>query len=713
MTGNHSKTFIHLLGILLLMGCAMGPQYTEKSAIDSTIFRDEWFDYYNRALRRIQEKDFDNAEKDLREAVAFREKDSHGARTYGVHFQSYYPHRELGILSLRKGDYKTAEKELEFSLHSAPTSKTKYYLSEARRLRVSQENLDQKEPILTVDGMTDENQTNQKYYHISASASDDTYVRSISINGEAQLIELAEPVVPFEKEVPLVSGENRISVVVEDISGKVVSLDIPVTVDIEAPSLSLDEIRVEEREGRRRAWIQGGALDQGGLLACHLQEKDIPIQNNRAEFGQWFDVPLSEESIGFTISDKAGNVNKGRIPLKDEAGRWRVGKSSPEKPIRLASIGGMSGAILPSVSDLDKNPSITLDIEPVHRVFFNQFYITGKVADQQKITSLSIEGAEKKQIDILPSGNVYFGYLASFVEAGTYIYTIKAMNASNNTSEAILTLIYEPVINPDRPTRLSIATTPFKIDGLVSKPIIEAATDNYTKALLGPERFIVLERGDMDAIQREWNIIWATQYDNSASNPDNEKLQQRINPAGADLISYERMIGDASGMEITARIVDATKSTMKRFDIYAGSKDQVSFDQALKWLAIKIHDAFPIAVGQITKADGDPMMTTLSKKHRVLPNTFLTVVKGPGTNIITNNSKTPESGLFTSTGLLLSWLAGNSQAQAATPSNTVQAGPYAGLLQLDETIYENYSYAYVIDRSKRQKIEVGDIVISE
>jgi hypothetical protein len=63
--------------------------------------------------KKLTPEQLDAALKDLATAIGKRDKDQRNARTYGMHFVDYFPHRELGIAYYHKGDLVKAAKELE------------------------------------------------------------------------------------------------------------------------------------------------------------------------------------------------------------------------------------------------------------------------------------------------------------------------------------------------------------------------------------------------------------------------------------------------------------------------------------------------------------------------------------------------------------------------------------------------------------------------
>ncbi|KPA18248.1 hypothetical protein MHK_001532, partial [Candidatus Magnetomorum sp. HK-1] len=107
--------------IVLLCACCMTPKRPpmigsdgQKYGIVEGLFQNRWWNYYERgqsftggALTYYLDEPTDLAktmhylkiaEADFADAISLRSKDQFRARTYGMHFLDYFPHRELGIV---------------------------------------------------------------------------------------------------------------------------------------------------------------------------------------------------------------------------------------------------------------------------------------------------------------------------------------------------------------------------------------------------------------------------------------------------------------------------------------------------------------------------------------------------------------------------------------------------------------------------------------
>ena len=131
---NHRYTVcIHLLLLLLLMaGCAVetGKVYIKDGkpygVTSSLVWRGQWWNFFERGSSYAEGEFWPDAMADFQAAIRQREADQRQARTYGLHFLDYFPHRELGIVYYHLGRYPDAIQELDTSLRTAETGRAKF-----------------------------------------------------------------------------------------------------------------------------------------------------------------------------------------------------------------------------------------------------------------------------------------------------------------------------------------------------------------------------------------------------------------------------------------------------------------------------------------------------------------------------------------------------------------------------------------------------------
>ena len=159
---NHPKKFRGLflltyLGLLIVvtLGCVKA-EVTEdctkegrRYGITKGLFQGRWYHYYERGLSFAEGQCLGEAERDLGEALKQRDDgDRRRARTYGMHFVDYFPHRELGIVLFHQKRYADAIRELEVSLNATVTAKAEFYLAQCRKALLLSQTPDKRPPNL-------------------------------------------------------------------------------------------------------------------------------------------------------------------------------------------------------------------------------------------------------------------------------------------------------------------------------------------------------------------------------------------------------------------------------------------------------------------------------------------------------------------------------------------------------------------------------------
>ncbi len=106
--------------------------------------RGRWWNYFARGSLFLAYGHYGKALEDFDKAIAKRGTDRRDARTYGMHFMDYFPHRESGVAYYFQGIHQTqgtareerlekAIRELETSLGQEKSARAQSYLNRARR----------------------------------------------------------------------------------------------------------------------------------------------------------------------------------------------------------------------------------------------------------------------------------------------------------------------------------------------------------------------------------------------------------------------------------------------------------------------------------------------------------------------------------------------------------------------------------------------------
>jgi len=90
---------------------------------------DEWYTLYEDGKSFLEKGEYEQAAAKFRLALEDRDEDRENARTYGVNFIEYFPHRELGACLYHLNRWEEAKRELETSLQQTPSSRAREYLT--------------------------------------------------------------------------------------------------------------------------------------------------------------------------------------------------------------------------------------------------------------------------------------------------------------------------------------------------------------------------------------------------------------------------------------------------------------------------------------------------------------------------------------------------------------------------------------------------------
>ena len=88
----------------------------------------DWWDYYGEGKIFAQLGKLEEAKNAFLGAISLESRDRCKARTYGMHFIEYFPHRELGIIYYRFGEIEKAKEELKKSISMEKSPKAQEYL---------------------------------------------------------------------------------------------------------------------------------------------------------------------------------------------------------------------------------------------------------------------------------------------------------------------------------------------------------------------------------------------------------------------------------------------------------------------------------------------------------------------------------------------------------------------------------------------------------
>ncbi len=588
--------FIIIMGLLSFFGCAVDsvPIYIRNGKEYGRIneaFRNRWWNYYERGLSFAEGEFYTEAVTDLKLAIDHRAKDQRMARTYGMHFTDYFPHRELGVIYYHIRELETAKKELELSLGHFPSAKARFYLDRVRKAMIGHQGKTVSPPSLTLDFKTDEVWTRADQVIISGVASDQNYVSEITIMGKSLFSEGSQKEIAFRKILLLSQGRHEIEVTARNLPGKMTTQKVILHADREGPTITIEALHPDQEGSQAEVTISGSAYDGAGISELSINGQPVMVQEE-AEVFFTKKILTDKSELELNARDRLGNQTLARIPLAPP----RASKTAA--PIMLASVtSDMDGSLLASLFGPKDTlpPNIKLKgWTDTQTVFLEKIYIEGKISDESKIVRLAVN-----QTPVLRREGryVFFGHLAE-LEEGKNNILIRATDEAGNMAEKKISVIRKIPKALQLEERLSLTVLPFEQSGDVSDFSV-SFQDTLIHALVGQNRFRVIERDKLDVILQEQKLSRTKLIDRDTALNLGKLIAARSVITG-------NIIETRSGIEIVARLIDTEPSViLSTADVYDEVKDLVALKTLSQGMAVKIHQDFPLLDGVVIRQKGD------------------------------------------------------------------------------------------------------------
>lgn len=600
------------IAAVLLVGCAVTEQAYVKDGkaygVTGGLFRDRWWNYYERGLSFAEGGFYEEAERDFQTAIDKREKDQWRSRTYGMHFVDYFPHRELGTVYFLTGRYQEAVAELEASLQSAESAKAKYFLNKARKALLEQRGDDSSAPVVRITSPADGTVTNGFSVQVRGEAEDDMFVSSIVINGVAQLVELSAKRLPFEQELPLKDGENDILVKAVDLAGKESECLIHVISDRKGPVIVVDEA---ERLGKNRIRLSGSLFDSSGIRSFSVNGAEVPLTRKPAE--EYAAVGASPGQWEFSHEVEAPDA----VTLKalDAAGNATVGALAADPGFRGSDRTRLYASLAPQVAILDTLREIVDDIPPVisladledfQTVYEDTIYIEGNVTDNSRVQALTLNG---EPVLRRKGKQVFFSRLVRLKE-GRNIFVVEAEDIFGNTARTVAVVDRKIPRYRKIGSRMSIVILPLEAKGERSF-LADAVYDGLIAAFVTQGRFRIIEREKMSAVLEELRLGQTELVDRNSA-----VKVGKIVTADAIMVGTVYVLKDS--LEVLTRLVNTeTSAVMETKDVFDEDTSLPGVKRLAERLAFKFKQSFPVMEGIVIKKEGDAVLVDIGGKMKI------------------------------------------------------------------------------------------------
>ena len=597
-----SAVFILLAFVLLFFmgGCAgqqPGPAYGKDGKEYGKVrgaFRNQWWNFYERGLSYADGESYAEALADLTTAVGLRDKDQRMARTYGMHFIDYFPHRERGVIYYQAGSLQAAKTELELSLSQFPSAKAQFYLDRVRKALLEREGKAATPPRVTLLMDKDEIWTREDPVVIAGVVEDEGYVAAVSVKGRPLFLEGAQKSVPFKEFLSLSQGKHVVMVEAKNLQGKSSTRRVVVHVDREGPMFSLDKVE-NAREGA--ITISGSVYDEAGVSELIINGKHTAVKSDvEVPFTLTLAAPKGE--IELVARDRLGNETCARFPIDPT----RMAKPLVLLASADSELVPMIAAALFGPRD-NRPPDIKLKgWTESQTVFMEKAYIEGQVADESKIVDLAINN-----IPILHrKGQVIFFNHLMELGKGENSIKIEARDEAGNTAIKMISIRRQVPRALELDERLSLSILPFEQKGSVSGVSI-SFQDNLINGLVDQKRFRIIERDRLDAVLQEQKLSRTTLVDKSTA----LRLGKLV---AAKSIVTGSIIETSRGIEVVGRVIDTeTSEVLATEDVYNEVKDIDALRSLAEGMAIKFHRKFPMVDGLVIQQERSYILTDLGK----------------------------------------------------------------------------------------------------
>ncbi len=93
----------------------------------------KWYNYYNDGVEEVKKQNWPVAIEHFKKALKIEKTDRNRARTYGMHFIEYFPHREIGICFYHIDQHEQAKRHLQISLKQQYSARAQEFMNKLKR----------------------------------------------------------------------------------------------------------------------------------------------------------------------------------------------------------------------------------------------------------------------------------------------------------------------------------------------------------------------------------------------------------------------------------------------------------------------------------------------------------------------------------------------------------------------------------------------------
>lgn len=578
--------------MILVPACAIPPPpVCEKNGKPYCRIRErftgKWYSYYKRALSCMEGGCYMEAVSDLSEAADRHPDDKRWASTYGMHYMDYFPHREMGIAHYFLGDDQLAKSELELSIAHEPSAKAHFYLNKVRSRMLRQEGRASGNPRLTIrtpSGQAHERWTKDDPAIISGIATDEHYVSEIILNRKPLLIERVKKDVAFEETFRLDEGRHEIPIIARNLLRGETRQKLILHVDRSGPIITIRRITP--------TLVKVGLWDASGVTA--LWADGCPQSVTKGQDVS-FEIPLrAGMKTTLTAEDRLGNQTRAALfpEMLSKAGSC------------LLAMRTDSAQYVPDVSPLISSASeeegirIILDIPGNPWIVFSEsISLRGRIYSSHDIGSVWINERP------LPHKIAHLIFFSQSVrlEKGANRITIRARDAAGKDVEKHAIIVRETPEVFKLKYRCMLNAHPFEIyaadeagknaEGLLCQY-------HFLEGLVSGNRFQISLKNPLRKMLAQYGFDEVRAGHLLPNEID-------VSPTRLSLSGYVHVT--RLGFEAVAKVTDVSSTEILNtayIDAYGESRGNALPKSLGNALSEKIHKAFPLVRGKVSREDG-------------------------------------------------------------------------------------------------------------
>lgn len=624
---------------------------------------ERWWNYYSKGIDYTKDGKWAEAAEAFKMALNQDSTDRRRARTYGMHFIEYYPHRWLGTAYFNLKDFDKAVAELSLSLSQVEDAATRRLLDEARQLRALAVSKDVSPPQITLNSPPNGSYVNTLSAVINGTASDDLYVATVSINGKPASITPGRETA-FSYTAALTPGKNTFTIEARDGSEKTSRKILTLICDTEPPLITTNLPDAGLVVTSPSLELRGVITDNMSIESLAINGESITGHGSKIAINKTLALVEGDNKILIEGRDSAGNIAVGTIIVRLDTQAPEIAVASPKKGMVTASrdvlvkgtvrdsrgissisingmpievsgqqfesfsrtislkpgetavvikakntIGNESEEIISIGIDTD-GPAVLLSEFPDNMIIYNveSFAFRGTASDPSGVAEVSIN---QSRLSISPGAQVMFSYSIPLQE-GENAVEISATDKYGNERTIKKIVRRETKDIKKIGARLAVAMVQFERKGSALDWNIEQA---LTEALLGVGRFKVVEKMKIDEILREQAFGASGAVDQASA-----ARIGRLSGADAIMIGSINSIGDH--IEIDVRLVDSEGgAVITAHSVYGERTNPESRRRMVEELAQKLRTDFPMVDGMVVQVEREKLYVDIGARQGIKKDT--------------------------------------------------------------------------------------------